>query len=308
MLQPITAMFKNFTIIPNIHPLLVHFTIALVSISFLMYVLEYTIRRLYPNNIIGIEFAIVARWCLWLSMIFIILTGLAGLHTYYTVPHDEDGHAAMQIHKNSAIISLTLVLLIGILSILQFKNNKKPNLAFIVGLFITQFAVMITGYLGAEVVYRYGVGVIKAQTKDMMQGHSHHKSMPNMPGMSDDDHDHDKNETATDHQDHDMAGIKMDGMDMSQGHENKEDNKGTAKKVPLYWIDSMEPTVHYSKPGKSAMGMELVPVYPKPATTSQLKNTITLPQGYIDNLGVVTAPVISSNLANPISTYAYVEA
>lgn len=32
---------------------------------------------------------------------------------------------------------------------------------------------------------------------------------------------------------------------------------------PLYWIDTMEPDVHYSKPGKSRMGMELVPVYPK---------------------------------------------
>lgn len=31
---------------------------------------------------------------------------------------------------------------------------------------------------------------------------------------------------------------------------------------PLYWIDTMEPTVHYPAPGKSRMGMELVPVYP----------------------------------------------
>ena len=306
MLQPIIATFKNFAIIPNIHPILVHFTIALVSISFLMYILEYTVKRLYPNSTMEIEFAIVARWCLWLAMIFVILTGLAGLHAYYTVPHDEDGHAAMQVHKNSAIISFTLILLIGTISIFRFKQNKKANLAFILGLFITQLSVMITGYLGAEVVYRYGVGVIKAQTKDMMHGHNHHKSMPGM-SEKDDDHEHDEKEATPVHQDHDMAGMKMDGMDMSQEHENKKDTKDTTDKVPLYWIDSMEPTVHYSKPGKSAMGMELIPVYPKTATTSQLKNTITLPQGYIDNLGVITAPVISSNLANPITTYAYVE-
>lgn len=34
------------------------------------------------------------------------------------------------------------------------------------------------------------------------------------------------------------------------------------KKKPLYWIDTMEPNIHYSKPGKSRMGMDLVPVYP----------------------------------------------
>lgn len=33
------------------------------------------------------------------------------------------------------------------------------------------------------------------------------------------------------------------------------------EKKPLYWVDTMEPDVHYSAPGKSRMGMELVPVY-----------------------------------------------
>lgn len=32
-------------------------------------------------------------------------------------------------------------------------------------------------------------------------------------------------------------------------------------KKPLYWIDTMEPEIHYPGPGKSRMGMELVPVY-----------------------------------------------
>jgi len=34
-----------------------------------------------------------------------------------------------------------------------------------------------------------------------------------------------------------------------------------AEKKVLYYIDPMEPTVHYDKPGRSPMGMELVPVY-----------------------------------------------
>ncbi len=36
-----------------------------------------------------------------------------------------------------------------------------------------------------------------------------------------------------------------------------------ANKKPLYWVDPMEPDVHYKAPGKSRMGMELVPVYSK---------------------------------------------
>lgn len=34
-------------------------------------------------------------------------------------------------------------------------------------------------------------------------------------------------------------------------------------KKPLYWVDTMEPNVHYSAPGKSRMGMTLQPVYQK---------------------------------------------
>lgn len=30
---------------------------------------------------------------------------------------------------------------------------------------------------------------------------------------------------------------------------------------PSYWIDTMKPTIHYPGPGKSRMGMALVPVY-----------------------------------------------
>lgn len=41
------------------------------------------------------------------------------------------------------------------------------------------------------------------------------------------------------------------------------DTQAVKNEKPLYWIDTMEPDVHYSKPGKSRMGMELVPVYPK---------------------------------------------
>lgn len=101
---------------------------------------------------------------------------------------------------------------------------------------------------------------------------------------------------------------EMKNIDMSHEH-NEERNVANivTDKQPEYWIDPMEQTVHYNKPGKSAMGMDLVPVYPKPTSTSQLKNSITLPQAYIDNLGVVTTTVTSTNLDNSITTYAYVQ-
>jgi len=52
-----------------------------------------------------------------------------------------------------------------------------------------------------------------------------------------------------------LSNISIDTAFAKDGDENKK---------PLYWIDPMEPDVHYDKPGKSSMGMELVPVYEEP--------------------------------------------
>lgn len=305
----LTAL-KQFSIIPNIHPILVHFTIAMVSVSFIFHVLYLIGNLRFERSTILNEIAIVGRWCLWLAGIFSILTVLAGLHAYYTVLHDEAGHQAMQTHRNSAVISFILILLSVSLSLIQYRKKLDFNYILITLLFITQISVLATGYLGAEVVYRYGIGVIKAQTPDMQLTHNHH-------------HGNKTSEQSADHDMSNMDGMDMNNMDMSHmdmghGHEDhaeehekkpsQDNNNDTSNaKTPLYWIDPMEPSVHYPKPGKSAMGMELVPVYPKAKDDNQPKNSIKLSQGYVDNLGVVTAPVVNGSLANQIATYAYVE-
>jgi len=86
---------------------------------------------------------------------------------------------------------------------------------------------------------------------------------------------------------------------------NKETTSETTKKKPLYWIDSMEPTIHYSKPGKSRMGMELTPVYAED-TQEQGASTIQISPSLVNNLGVRTAPVIKGSLARRIETVGYV--
>lgn len=186
MLDQAMEVIKHFTIIPNVHPIFVHFTIALVSIAFIMHILEYSVALAGLKNSLLNECGIVARWCLWLAMFFASLTALAGFYAFNTVAHDEAGHMAMQIHRNSALISFLLIINIGLVSILRFKQSKRPSISFLLLMLIMQLSVLITGYLGSEVVYRYGVGVIKAQTPDMLEGH-HHSNMPEMPN-SDGEH------------------------------------------------------------------------------------------------------------------------
>ncbi|HAU1249886.1 TPA: efflux RND transporter periplasmic adaptor subunit [Legionella pneumophila] len=75
-------------------------------------------------------------------------------------------------------------------------------------------------------------------------------------------------------------------------------------KKPIYWVDAMEPTIHYPGPGTSRMGMELTPVY---ADERQNDATVLISPAVINNLGIRLAPVVQTDLAKTIDTVGYVE-
>lgn len=79
-----------------------------------------------------------------------------------------------------------------------------------------------------------------------------------------------------------------------------------AEKKPIYWVDAMEPTIHYPGPGKSRMGMELTPVYPKESQTED-KATVRISSAIVNNLGVRVATVEQGMLARQIESVGYVE-
>lgn len=96
-------------------------------------------------------------------------------------------------------------------------------------------------------------------------------------------------------------------LGMSHAHKVTTANEVNTK-VPLYWIDPMEPAIHYPKSGKSRMGMELVPVYADDDASQTTQPTIKISSTIINSLGVRTAPVIKGTLTKPITTVGYVQA
>lgn len=74
---------------------------------------------------------------------------------------------------------------------------------------------------------------------------------------------------------------------------------------PLYWVAPMDPNYRRDGPGKSPMGMDLVPVYDDggkdlPAGTVEISPTV------VNNLGVRTATVERAILTDSIETVGYV--
>lgn len=77
------------------------------------------------------------------------------------------------------------------------------------------------------------------------------------------------------------------------------------EKEILYWVAPMDPNYKRDKPGKSPMGMDLVPVY-KDEQQTKGSEVVIAPE-VVQNLGVRTAQVERSKLWRRISTVGFVD-
>jgi Cu(I)/Ag(I) efflux system membrane fusion protein len=73
----------------------------------------------------------------------------------------------------------------------------------------------------------------------------------------------------------------------------------------LYWVAPMDPNYRRDKPGKSPMGMDLIPVYAE--STGNGDGSITIAPEVVQNLGVRTAVAERSRLWRGIDTVGYVD-
>ncbi|MGD8775890.1 MAG: efflux RND transporter periplasmic adaptor subunit [Syntrophobacterales bacterium] len=76
----------------------------------------------------------------------------------------------------------------------------------------------------------------------------------------------------------------------------------TGKKIK-YWVAPMDPTYIRDEPGKSPMGMDLVPVYEEEGGEKEPTSTIRIDPVTLQNMGVRTAPVQKKPLVKYIRTF-----
>lgn len=153
-------------IIPNWHPLLVHFTVALLSISALLYLAGLVFKK--PNLLV------VARWNLWIGALATILTVIAGFDAYNSIPHDGPLHAAMTDHKNWALVTASIFGLLALWALFKHRGAKTVSIIFTGLILVAAGLLSVTGYKGAEVVYRHGGGVMRMPEISGDGGHGSH--------------------------------------------------------------------------------------------------------------------------------------
>ena len=80
-----------------------------------------------------------------------------------------------------------------------------------------------------------------------------------------------------------------------------------AEKKPIYWVAPMDANYKRDKPGKSPMGMDLVPFYANGGSGSDSgPGTIKISPEVVNNLGVRTATAEIKSMHSQIKTVGYV--
>lgn len=87
----------------------------------------------------------------------------------------------------------------------------------------------------------------------------------------------------------------------------EEAGKKSGEKKPLYWVAPMDSNYRRDAPGKSPMGMDLVPVYEEDTGGGDVgPGTVKISPDVVNNLGVRTAKAHRDNLYSLIQTVGYV--
>jgi len=141
---------------PNIHPLIVHFPIALIIVIFILDFLGALVRNkslFSAANILTIFAAAAA-----------VVAVISGLMAEESVWHPDQAHELLELHETIglAVLGLTLILLIFRPVV---KKKKSRSLGWIAVLISLAAAILVgyEGYLGGEIVYKHGAGVRQAE-------------------------------------------------------------------------------------------------------------------------------------------------
>ena len=133
----------------HLHPLVVHFPIALFITALVTEILSILLKKetfhkiAYYNYFLGILGAIAAVIAAWWD-------------------GETLKHPVFYTHKNLAYWTTGVALTSGIvLPLVKIKSKKIFRIIFFTSLILTVSLVSITGYYGGKLVYEYGIGVEK---------------------------------------------------------------------------------------------------------------------------------------------------
>jgi uncharacterized membrane protein/ketosteroid isomerase-like protein len=187
-----------FEIIPNYHPMFVHFTVALLTTSLLFHLVSLIVSGARSETL-----AAAARWNFAVGVAFTIATVATGLLAYGSVNHDTPSHLAMTDHRNWALGTFVAFLAVAAWAWFRERGRSPASTGFVVLLALAAVLLSITAFKGGELVYRYGLGVMS------------------IPAVSGEGHEHEHPDGGHDEGADGMADADADADAEGDGHEHE---------------------------------------------------------------------------------------
>lgn len=165
--------FPGLAVMPNIHPLVVHFPIAFLSAFFIL--------DLVASSTNNENWRKTASTLLYFGVISVFAAVAAGFQAAETLPHDAATHEIMEKHEH---YGLTVAFLTIILTIWRlFAKTNIRGFGNFIHLLLAALIVLIMSLgadLGGLMVYGHGAGVKVMDSRSFQHDH----------GSSDHDHNH----------------------------------------------------------------------------------------------------------------------
>jgi uncharacterized membrane protein len=149
------SALRLFKLGAPVHPIFVHFTIALTSSSLVFDALGFFLNKTSLTNAGG--------WTLVGSAVMTLMTISTGLTSSTRAPVEEgEARSFLRAHMALGLIFFGLLVAVAFWRAWLWQNGRRVSWSYLTALAAVAVVMMLQGYLGGELVYRYGLEVEQA--------------------------------------------------------------------------------------------------------------------------------------------------
>ena len=135
-----------------VHPIFVHFTIALTSASLVFDALGFFFSKA--------SLTAAGGWTLVGSALMTLATISTGLTSSARAPIEEgEARSFLRAHMALGLIFYGLLVVITLWRLSLWQDGRSVSWVYLISLAVVSLVMTVQGYLGGELVYRYGVEV-----------------------------------------------------------------------------------------------------------------------------------------------------
>lgn len=141
---------------PAIHPAVIHFPIGLFPVSAIFLILWF-----WQNSIFFLN---ATYWTFMFAALGAVIAGGTGFFDYYNAPypeHPEEGAGKIaKLHIRTGVVVTVIALISAVYFLVEKPTNDLALVKwFAIIVFVETFLVIVQGFLGGRLVYKYHFGI-----------------------------------------------------------------------------------------------------------------------------------------------------